>query len=86
MPSVKSHGVKSELGDTKRRIVDLLKRAESTPGELAAELGLTEAAVRQHLDALAETGTRQPYDPPTPGARPARAELGADRPRPRSLP
>jgi predicted ArsR family transcriptional regulator len=74
MPPVKSHAVKSELGDTKRRIVDLLKRAESTPGELAAELGLTEAAVRQHLDALAETGlVSRTTRPPQGRGRPAQS-------------
>ncbi len=74
MPPVKSHGVKSELGDTKRRIVDCLKRAESTPGELAAELGLTEAAVRQHLDALAETGlVSRTTRPPQGRGRPAQS-------------
>jgi predicted ArsR family transcriptional regulator len=37
-------------------MVDRLKRADATVAELAEPLGLTEAAVRQHLDALAENG------------------------------
>lgn len=48
--------IAANLGESKRRIVDRLKRADSTASELAAALGLTEAAVRQHLDALAEHG------------------------------
>jgi predicted ArsR family transcriptional regulator len=61
-----------ELGDSKRRLVDRLKRAESTPGELAAGLGLTEAAVRQHLDALAANGlVTASTRPPTGRGRPA---------------
>ncbi len=68
-------GVKSgtrELGETKRRIVDRLKRSESTPGELAGALGLTEAAVRQHLDALAANGlVTAATRPPAGRGRPA---------------
>ena len=78
MSAVKSDPAKSdqvrtrELGDTKRRIVDRLKRAESTPGELAAALGLTEAAVRQHLDALATNGlVTAATRPPAGRGRPA---------------
>jgi predicted ArsR family transcriptional regulator len=71
MAPVKS-GVTRDLGDTKRRIVDRLKRAESTPGELAAALGLTEAAVRQHLDALAANGlVTHEARPPVGRGRPA---------------
>jgi len=45
------------LTEAKRRIVDRLKRVDdATPAELAAAMGLTEAAVRQHLDALAGSG------------------------------
>jgi predicted ArsR family transcriptional regulator len=41
----------------RRRILDHLKlRGPSTPAELASDLGLTSAAVRQHLDGLAEEG------------------------------
>jgi predicted ArsR family transcriptional regulator len=46
-----------ELTDTKRAIIDRLKRSDGvTPAELAGPLGLTEAAVRQHLAALADMG------------------------------
>jgi predicted ArsR family transcriptional regulator len=48
------------LGSSKRRIVERLKRADATVAELARGLGLTEAAVRQHLDALAEHGLAEP--------------------------
>jgi predicted ArsR family transcriptional regulator len=61
-----------ELGDTKRRIVERLKRAEATPGDLAAALGLTEAAVRQHLDALGANGlVARTTRPPVGRGRPA---------------
>ena len=41
----------------RRRILDHLKlRGPSTPAELASDLRLTPAAVRQHLDGLAEEG------------------------------
>jgi predicted ArsR family transcriptional regulator len=47
----------TELTDTKRAIIDRLKRSDGvTPAELAGPLGLTEAAVRQHLAALGEMG------------------------------
>jgi predicted ArsR family transcriptional regulator len=49
--------VKPQLSDGRRRVVDLLKRmAPATPPELARRIGVTEAAVRQHLDGLAEAG------------------------------
>jgi len=45
------------LSEAKRRIIDRLKRVESaTAPELAEAFGLTDTAVRQHLDALAEVG------------------------------
>ncbi|HUI48173.1 MAG TPA: metalloregulator ArsR/SmtB family transcription factor [Acidimicrobiia bacterium] len=44
------------LGPTKRRIVERLKRADAKVSDLARALGMTEAGVRQHLDALAEHG------------------------------
>jgi predicted ArsR family transcriptional regulator len=81
MPAVKSEAQRRanvldartrELGDTKRRIVDRLKRSESTPGELALAIGLTEAAVRQHLDALAGNGlVTSTTRPPVGRGRPA---------------
>ncbi|HVJ98635.1 MAG TPA: ArsR family transcriptional regulator, partial [Acidimicrobiia bacterium] len=48
--------VKAQLGTSKRLIVERLKRAEATAGDLAHALDMTEAGVRQHLDALAENG------------------------------
>lgn len=47
----------SDVTDAKRRLVERLKRADSaTAGELAADLGLTDTAVRQHLEALEQVG------------------------------
>jgi predicted ArsR family transcriptional regulator len=48
--------VKANLGASKRRIVERLKRADVTVAELADALDMTEAGVRQHLDALADNG------------------------------
>jgi len=44
------------LGPTKRQIVERLKRADAKVSDLARVLEMTEAGVRQHLDALAENG------------------------------
>src|SRR5215475_4198891 len=44
------------LGPTKRRIVERLKRADAKVADLARALDMTEAGVRQHLDALEENG------------------------------
>ena len=44
------------LGVTKRRIVERLKRADAKVSDLARALDMTEAGVRQHLDALADNG------------------------------
>jgi predicted ArsR family transcriptional regulator len=46
----------ANLGPTKRRIVERLKRADAKVSDLARILDMTEAGVRQHLDALAEHG------------------------------
>ena len=46
----------ANLGTTKRRIVERLKRADAKVSDLARILDMTEAGVRQHLDALAEHG------------------------------
>jgi predicted ArsR family transcriptional regulator len=47
----------AELTDAKRRIIERLKRVESaTAPELAAGFGLTDTAVRQHLEALEAIG------------------------------
>ena len=45
--------VASELSIAKRRIIERLKRADTaTAPELATEFGLTDTAIRQHLEAL----------------------------------
>lgn len=45
------------LSGAKRRLVDALARAgEATAAELSVTLGVTEAAVRQHLDTLGAAG------------------------------
>jgi predicted ArsR family transcriptional regulator len=48
--------VKTNLGPTKRRIVERLKRADAKVSDLAGAFDMTEAGVRQHLDALADHG------------------------------
>jgi len=61
------------LTDAKRRIVDRLKRVDTaTAPELADEFGLTDTAVRQHLEALEENGLveRAPSPPPSGRGRP----------------
>ncbi len=46
-----------DVTDAKRRVLDLLKRADGlTPAELAGTLGLTESALRMHLDSLSASG------------------------------
>jgi len=55
------------LGTTKRRIVERLKRADATAGELAKVVDMTEAGVRQHLDALAENGLVTSHPRPAQG-------------------
>jgi predicted ArsR family transcriptional regulator len=57
----------STLGASKRQIVDRLKRADMTVAELADLLGMTEAGVRQHLDALAEHGLVESRTRPSAG-------------------
>jgi predicted ArsR family transcriptional regulator len=47
----------ADLTDAKRRIIERLKRSESvTASELAAQFGLTDTAIRQHLEALEVVG------------------------------
>jgi predicted ArsR family transcriptional regulator len=46
----------ANLGPTKRRIVERLKRADAKVSDLARAFDMTEAGVRQHLDALADHG------------------------------
>lgn len=44
------------LGDTRAQVVDLLRASPATVAEVAARLGLSEAAVRRHLVALERDG------------------------------
>ena len=70
----------AELSDTKRRIIERLKRVESaTAPDLAEEFGLTDTALRQHLDALEEVGmvTRSIAEPTGRGRPPVHWQLGA---------
>lgn len=47
----------SDLTDAKRRLLERLQRVDTaTAGDLAAELDLTDTAVRQHLEALQLAG------------------------------
>jgi predicted ArsR family transcriptional regulator len=59
--------VKANLGVSKRQIVERLKRADATVAELARALTMTEAGVRQHLDALAEHGLVESRTRPATG-------------------
>lgn len=46
----------TDLSGAKRRIIDRLKRADTaTAPELAAEFGLTDTAIRQHLESLEQS-------------------------------
>jgi predicted ArsR family transcriptional regulator len=63
--------VKTSLGASKHRIIERLKRADATVADLAGALDMTEAGVRQHLDALAEHGLVASF---------ARAAAGRGRP------
>jgi predicted ArsR family transcriptional regulator len=67
-----------EQSDTKRRIVERLKRVESaTATDLASEFGLTDTALRQHLDALEDAGmvTRSMAEPTGRGRPPVHWQL-----------
>lgn len=57
-----------DLSGAKRRIVDRLKRADSvTAPELAAEFGLTDTAIRQHLESLEASGLVERVEMPRQG-------------------
>ena len=60
MPASQHANPKSDIeisqAATKRRIVERLKRADAKVSDLAVALDMTEAGVRQHLDALADHG------------------------------
>ena len=62
-----------QLTGAKRRLVERLKHVESaSAGELAAEFGLTDTAVRQHLESLQSTGLVRRLDGSAAGrGRPA---------------
>ena len=58
----------SDLTGAKRRIVDRLKRVDtSTAPELANEFGLTDTAIRQHLEALEAAGLVERHMEPATG-------------------
>jgi predicted ArsR family transcriptional regulator len=63
----------ADLSDAKRRIVEMLKRADSaTAQELAEQFSTTTTAVRQHLDALEHAGLVERFEGPIVGrGRPA---------------
>jgi predicted ArsR family transcriptional regulator len=68
----------TELSDAKRRILDRLKVVEhATAPELAELFGLTDTAVRQHLEVLEELELveRSPSEPKGRGRPPARWRL-----------
>ena len=61
-----------ELSAPRRRVLELLKRQTRSAAELAAELRVSVAAVRQHLEALADRGLVAPATQPARGrGRPA---------------
>lgn len=56
-PVTEASDARRELSDAKRRIIDQLKRVEgATAPQLAESFGLTDTAVRQHLEALEAAG------------------------------
>lgn len=55
------------LGDTRARVVDLLRVQPGTVADLALELGLSEAAVRRHVVALERDGFVAPRTVRGPG-------------------
>jgi predicted ArsR family transcriptional regulator len=53
----------AKLSDAKRRIIEVLKRADSaTAQELAAQFNTTTTAVRQHLDTLEQSGLVERFE------------------------
>jgi predicted ArsR family transcriptional regulator len=64
--------VVDDLSPPRRRVLQLLKRDPRSAAELARELGITVAAVRQHLDAMADRGLVTPAtQAPSGRGRPA---------------
>jgi predicted ArsR family transcriptional regulator len=73
-------GVRDHVSDAKRRILERVKRSDSiTAPELAAEFGLTDTAVRQHLEAMEPLGlvVRSVGPPSGRGRPPVRWSAGA---------
>jgi len=72
------HGLDARTRDRVRQAIS--EHGPLTAGDLASRLGLTAAAVRRHLDVLAEQGALEERQPATAGAgrgrgRPARAYI-----------
>ena len=58
------------VNDTKRRLLDLMKRSDgSKVADLAIALGISDNAVRQHLDDLAGNGLIEARTAPSTGKR-----------------
>jgi predicted ArsR family transcriptional regulator len=78
-PNPGQHGLEARTRDRVRATISEL--GPITAAALASRLGLTPAAVRRHLDLLAEQGAIQEHEPTTAGAvgrgrgRPARAYI-----------
>jgi predicted ArsR family transcriptional regulator len=65
-------------GRTRERVAELLLRTGgATAGQLGAELGLSPAAVRRHLDAMLADGTVAEHEAPQTGRRGRPARLFA---------
>ena len=79
------------ISEAKKRLLDRMKRGDpATAADLAAALGLTDVAVRQHLLALEGQGlVGQRPQPPSGRGRPAvlwtLTPLARDRPGPQRL-
>jgi predicted ArsR family transcriptional regulator len=81
--------VATDLSGAKRRIIERLKRADTTTApELATEFGLTDTAIRQHLESLETSGLVERVVAPSSGRgrppthwrlAPAASSLFADR-------
>jgi predicted ArsR family transcriptional regulator len=64
-----SAGPEEQHGTRQRVARSILDHGPSTAGELAARLGLTQPAVRRHLDALVAEGVVEPREKRVYGAR-----------------
>jgi predicted ArsR family transcriptional regulator len=78
-PNPGQHGLEARTRDRVRQTIS--EHGPITAADLASRLGLTPAAVRRHLDLLAEQGAIQEHEPAPAGAvgrrrgRPARAYI-----------